>query len=615
MKSQLINKSRNRLRTAIAAAATGAIMTFAGSATAADVSLSLQYVCPLPLIGNQTITANISATIPDQEQAGSDTPAFEIVSINDLPSDVRVGLNVGRATSIEGTALAQTAVEFVNRTADITAELTIPQTTVPSGEGGFPIVATGNAPTLSLTDDDIGEAVIRVGDLFLDIITRESNGAIAIQPIGEFTSQCAQVPGQDNVLHTFTVIGDIPPPVFPEISVAPESISFGNVQAGLTKEESITVSNVGGADLGVQNISLTGTDASAFDITNNCNTVAPGASCSVNVTYFPSGEGSQNAAVIIESGDELQPVVEVPLSGNSVAIVMPEITVSPESLDFGVVPVGNMKSLDVTVSNSGGEHLIIEGIDITGANASDFTAIDDCTTLNDEQSCTVSVTYSSSINEDRSASLAITTNDPETPVKTVALSVTKEDEVITPPPTIVPVTQSIVGETFIASSGGILPLTGFIDAELNLSDLTLEADLNLDPTQGSFSISNFILFRALRATAKVEFRQLEKVVGFIDGDDLFATSVIEVNVKQVDLGLWGLRLFGLGGGAECKTNAPVTIELRNPEGEAFIPLEGGNVEGTYDLPPLENCGTLTSTLNNFMSGPGNTINLTLKTEL
>ncbi|MDX1589301.1 MAG: choice-of-anchor D domain-containing protein [Oleiphilaceae bacterium] len=612
MMTKDVKPTRNRLSTAIAAVATGIAMGMAGTASAADVELSLEYVCPLPLIGDQTIVANISATIPDVEQAGSQTPEFDIEAITDLPADVRTGLNVGRATTIEGTATADSTVSFVEREEALEVLLTIPQTEVPEGEGGFSIPAFGNAPSLELTENDVGEAVITVGDLFLDIITREADGSIAIDPIGQFTSDCTQVAGQDNVLHTFTVESG-EPTVFPEISVDPDAVDFGTVQAGMTPQESITVSNVGGADLGIQDVILGGTDASDFMITNDCTTLAPSASCTIDVTYFASGEGSDSANVTIVSDDPVNDTQVVNLTGSSVEVVMPEISTELESLDFGEVPVGTMKDLDVTVSNSGGGDLVIEGIDIAGANASDFMFTDNCTTLNDQQSCTITVTYTSNVNEDRTANLEITSNDPDNAVHTVALSASKIDDDPTPP-TIVEVTQTIVGETFIAASGGTLDLNGSIDAALNLGDLTLTGDLHLDPTEGTFSISDFFLFRALRATAEVEFEQAEKVVGYLDGDDIHATSVVWVKVKSVDLGIWGVRLFGLGGGEECMTSEPVVIELSNPEGEAFEPLVGGNLEGTYELPPLENCGSLTSTLNDFMSGPGNTINLTLEAQ-
>ena len=43
----------------------------------------------------------------------------------------------------------------------------------------------------------------------------------------------------------------------------------------------------------------------------------------------------------------------------------------------------------------------------------------------------------------------------------------------------------------------------------------------------------------------------------------------------------------------------------------FDILNGGNLAGTYTIPPFANCGLVTGLLNLTIPGPGNTITLTL----
>ena len=43
----------------------------------------------------------------------------------------------------------------------------------------------------------------------------------------------------------------------------------------------------------------------------------------------------------------------------------------------------------------------------------------------------------------------------------------------------------------------------------------------------------------------------------------------------------------------------------------FDILNGGNLAGTYTIPPFANCGLTTTVLNLTIPGPGNTIALTL----
>lgn len=612
-----VTRPRNRLHSI--AAATGAavaLLTAAGSAVAEPELIveTLEYECVFPIIGSQVVSAEISAFV-DLDMEVGETDPFEVSAIATLPEDVRSGMDAARVNSIEGTAIAETTIELVSRTLDIDMVMDIPQYILEPGTGPFDLPASGMAPSVTLTDDDIGEGILRVGDLHLDIIMREPDGDIGLDPVGDFEVTCAQTPGQEDK----TIVGRVVPAgndddevPFPEISLDKQALDFGSVVNGLTAQENIVVSNIGNVPYGIQNMTVEGEDAGVFDFSHDCTTLDTGESCSIGVTYYPSGVGQQSATLAIAPSDEQLPVTEVPLTGTSVTEIFPEIAVNPASLDFGGVPVGVMKDLNVTVSNSGGEHLTIEGISLSGPHASDFMFTDDCTTLSEAQTCDITVTYTSSVNENRNATLNIATNDPENGVKEVPLSVSK---MAVTPPTIVEVTQRIVGDTFIAASDGTMDLAGSIDAALNLSDSTFVADLTLEPTEGTFPVTDFFLFRALEATAQVEFIELEPTVGIIENDQLSSSSLIRVHVKNVDLGIWGSRMFSLGGGDECTTSEPVIVELNTPQGEEFIPLEGGRLEGTYELPPLENCGFLTDILNLYMAGPGNTINLTLEAQL
>ena len=88
-----------------------------------------------------------------------------------------------------------------------------------------------------------------------------------------------------------------------------------------------------------------------------------------------------------------------------------------------------------------------------------------------------------------------------------------------------------------------------------------------------------------------------------------------IKLPKVKMKFFGISL-PVGGGDECRTSEPVSIQLASPEGESFDPLgAGGNLVGTYDLPGLENCGGLTDLLNVFMAGSGNTIELSLDPQL
>ncbi|KMQ75080.1 choice-of-anchor D domain-containing protein [Marinobacter subterrani] len=600
-----LRKPNTGVRALGAAIAAAALMSGAGQAVAEPVSIELAFTCPFPLIGDQPIRAQISADIPSQATVGEPTPEFTIDALTVVNEDSRTGLKLVGSETIEGTATNQTTVVTPSRNIDLTVPLTIPPSPIPDETGEFTVPASGTSPAITFNGDDIGEAKITVGNLTLDMIARTANGDIAPAPIGEFTSACTQNAGQSNVLQTIQVVGEVVET--PRIAVNRETVDFGNVQAGLTAEETVTLSNTGNAALGINSISLTGPNASAFMQTSSCTTIEPTASCDVTVTYIPSGEGDQSATLTIDSTDADTPTVDVPLTGRSVLAPVPEIAVTPEAVDLGRVQVGQSTSAQVTVSNGGNETLLINSVTLQGADASQFLQTNNCTTVAPDQSCTVELSFTAASAGARSAQLIIGSSDPESPELTVPVSVEGFDA----PTDTLELLLGLKGSTYINASDSTLPLNGTIATLLELASGTFEADLAIEPTTGYFSIK--LLFSQLKAAANVEFEQSAVTTGTLVNGTLTANSHLYVKVPKVAVKLFGLPI-PVGGGDQCQTIEPVDITLTSEEGSNFSPATGGAVSGTYQLPPLQNCGLLTDVLNQFLTGPGNTIDLMLTPE-
>ena len=597
-----ITRRKSRLGQAIAAS----VMLGAASVASADpVSLTLEYTCPFPLIGNQPIRATINAELPTSIQAGEPTPAFGIEAVTLVNEDSRLGLKLVGSETIEGKAFSTTNVILPGRVLPLNVELDLPPSHIPNESGAFEVVATGVQPPLLFDNDDVGMGRIEVNELVLDLVARTASGQIAPPPIGEFVANCTLNPGQNNVLQTFEVVGD-EPVLEPRVQVAPDAVDFGSVVAGLTAERTVTVSNTGNAALGVNGVFLEGGDAASFMETNNCTTVAPGSSCSVALTYFPSGEGVQATTLVIESSDPNNATVEVPVSGRAVAAPVAEISVSPDSVNFGAVDQGQTASRSVTVSNLGSAALNIIGIDLAGDTNSEFFQSHNCALVMPAASCTVELGYTPVAEGNSSASLVIESDDPDQPSLSVALSGQGL-------PTgggndfVLDVLLNLEGSTFIKAAGSSLALDGYIDASLKLASGEFTADMVLNPTRGSFQLIQG--FRRIVGIADVEFEQVSTTVGLLDNNTLTAQAEVMVSVPKAQVSLFGLRL-PIGGGKNCRTSESVVIDLVSPAGE-FDALLGGPVSGTYSIPPLRNCGLLTDVLNMFMTGSGNTIDLVL----
>ncbi|WP_317495975.1 DUF6801 domain-containing protein [Haloechinothrix sp. LS1_15] len=166
----------------------------------------------------------------------------------------------------------------------------------------------------------------------------------------------------------------------------------------------------------------------------------------------------------------------------------------------------------------------------------------------------------------------------------------------------VQISYDLHGESYINAADGTVPLTGGIDARMDLASGTYDADLHLDDTSGTFNIMGF-----MQADADVAFEQTRETTGTLDNDGNL-TSSSEMYVYLTEVSSFG---FPVGGGPDCRTVEPALVDLA---GSGFDPFGGGTLAGEYDLPPFENCGQFNDMISMFASGPGNTIELTLSEE-
>jgi hypothetical protein len=89
----------------------------------------------------------------------------------------------------------------------------------------------------------------------------------------------------------------------PGISVAPNPLAFGSVVHGHSSTKPLTITNTGTAPLKVTGVARTGTGASKFTLDQTCTSapIAPGASCTIQVTFSPTGAGLLTPALAITS--------------------------------------------------------------------------------------------------------------------------------------------------------------------------------------------------------------------------------------------------------------------------------------------------------------------------
>ncbi|MBI4585320.1 MAG: choice-of-anchor D domain-containing protein [Planctomycetes bacterium] len=178
----------------------------------------------------------------------------------------------------------------------------------------------------------------------------------------------------EGAIHVSLMGGGVPKPVA-DVFVQPLSINFGDLVAGSSKEETITISNNGSADLHVSSIRLgegTGLDYAITAAPEMPLTLAPGNQAEVKVTYAPKEVESDSGVVVISSDDANEPSVFVTLIGSGVS------PIRADAGDDRFAPEGSLVTLDGSNSfTSCGEFLSFIWEQVSGPPAQDLTRSED----------------------------------------------------------------------------------------------------------------------------------------------------------------------------------------------------------------------------------------------
>ena len=109
----------------------------------------------------------------------------------------------------------------------------------------------------------------------------------------------------------------------PVVQLSPTSVNFGTQASGtMTDPVDVVLTNIGGAALAINSISMTGTNGGDFSQTNNCGaSLNPGTGCSIDITFSPTAVGNRSAAISLQDDAAGSPHT-VALSGTSVAVLV-----------------------------------------------------------------------------------------------------------------------------------------------------------------------------------------------------------------------------------------------------------------------------------------------------
>jgi hypothetical protein len=334
-------------------------------------------------------TVTISSNAPESPQS------FPILLPTDLqyyPSLFLISQNaVEFPAQLVGTSSRSQPLTITNLSAN---PETIDQLGIvtPSGSGANPgdFTQTNNCPTTMVPGesctmnveyaptagaDGVGEAQIT--------IATDSLLSLAVGLMGVRSNQSIVASGGSNQLGRYTN----------------QALQFGTLYVGsATLPRVVSLTNVS-----QQGVTLTGfTVTGPFSQTNNCaGTLAPQASCRVAVSFVPTGNGNFTGSVTVANGGQGGATV-INLAGTG--LIPSQLGVSPLSLSFGSVIVGDAGSQPLTLTNLGSTTATLTQFDLSA----NFSQTNNCGgSLAPGASCTVTVSFAPTALTDYSGTMSI----------------------------------------------------------------------------------------------------------------------------------------------------------------------------------------------------------------
>jgi hypothetical protein len=133
----------------------------------------------------------------------------------------------------------------------------------------------------------------------------------------------------------------------PAASLSTSSLAFGNQALNTSSAaQAVTLTNTGNAALTINGISLTGSNATSFAISNNCGvSLASGANCTIQVKFVPLTAGSLTASITLADSAANSPqTITLSGTGTSSTAASPAyaLTASPTSLTLTAGETGTV---------------------------------------------------------------------------------------------------------------------------------------------------------------------------------------------------------------------------------------------------------------------------------
>ena len=258
-------------------------------------------------------------------------------------------------------------------------------------------------------------------DLIPGVVGSEISLTLTVTDFLQQNELIEYVSGFDAIAASNTIIGIIPI----GIAETSTSIAFGTVVVDKAHPFNLPISNVGGADLTVTNI--TSDLGGILSMASTAFTVAPGTTRAVSLTLNPVATGEIHGTLTVESDSPISPTV-IPITATA-QIPEPEpepepgpepqpeleptIEVTPSPITFGDVTVDQTASITVTIDNTGDADLNVANItsDLGGILTISSTVL----TVASGTTRSITLTFTAAVEGEILGTLTVESNAPTSP--------------------------------------------------------------------------------------------------------------------------------------------------------------------------------------------------------
>lgn len=201
------------------------------------------------------------------------------------------------------------------------------------------------------------------------------------------------------------------------LTASATTLSFGSITVGSNETQTLTFTNTGTGTVNIASASISGKGFAAVG-GSPLSAISVGQSGTIQVQFAPPSAGAVTGTLTIASDAANSPLT-ISLTGTG---TQPGFTISPASLNFGNVTVGQNSTQAVKLTNSGNVNVVVNLATLTGAGFT-MSGLSLPATLTAGQSLSFNVQFTPTTGGGVTGSIVFTDNAPGSP-QTLSLSAT-----------------------------------------------------------------------------------------------------------------------------------------------------------------------------------------------